>query len=48
MEIQSQIPDIRPAVIIRLPNATLEINKGISKHIVQEYLHLAPFSDTLF
>lgn len=38
MEIQSPIPDTRPAVIIRLPNATLEINEGTSQQTVQAVL----------
>jgi hypothetical protein len=38
LEIQSPIPDTRPAVIIRLLNATLEINEGTSQQTVQAVL----------
>ncbi len=38
MEVQSPIPDTRPAVIIRLPNAILEINEGTSQQTVQAVL----------
>ena len=38
LEVQSPIPDTRPAVIIRLPNATLEINEGTSQQTVQAVL----------
>lgn len=38
LEIQSPVQDTKPAVIIRLPNATLEINEGTSQQTVQAVL----------
>ena len=38
LEVQSPLPDTRAAVIIRLPNATLEINEGASQQTVQAVL----------
>lgn len=38
LEIQSPIPDHKPAVIIRLSNATVEINEGTSPQTVQAVL----------
>lgn len=35
LEVVSPLPDTRAAVIIRLPNATLEINEGASQQTVQ-------------
>lgn len=38
LEVVSPLPDTRAAVIIRLPNATLEINEGASQQTVQAVL----------
>lgn len=38
LEVQSPIPETKPAVIIRLQNATLEINEGASQQTVQAVL----------
>ena len=38
LEIQSPVPNTQPAIIIRLPNATLEINEGTSQQTVQAVL----------
>lgn len=38
LEVVSPLPDTKAAVIIRLPNATLEINEGASQQTVQAVL----------
>ncbi len=38
LEVSAPLPDVRAAVIIRLPNATLEINEGASQQTVQAVL----------
>lgn len=38
MEVTSPLPDTKAAVIIRLPNATLEINEGTSQQTIQAVL----------
>ena len=38
LEVTSPLPDTKAAVIIRLPNATLEINEGASQQTVQAVL----------
>jgi len=38
LEVTSPLPNTQAAVIIRLPNATLEINEGASKQTVQAVL----------
>lgn len=38
LEVHSPLPDTKAAVIIRLPNATLEINEGASQQTVQAVL----------
>ena len=38
LEVKAPIPDTKAAVIIRLPNATLEINEGASQQTVQTVL----------
>ncbi len=38
MEIATPLPDTKAAVIIRLPNATLEINEGTSQQTIQAAL----------
>ena len=38
LEVMSPLPDTKAAVIIRLPNATLEINEGASQQTVQAVL----------
>ena len=38
LEVTAPLPDTKAAVIIRLPNATLEINEGASQQTVQAVL----------
>lgn len=38
LEVMSPLPDTKAAVIIRLPNATLEVNEGASQQTVQAVL----------
>lgn len=38
LEVMSPLSDTKAAVIIRLPNATLEINEGASQQTVQAVL----------
>ena len=38
LEIQSSIPDHKPAVTIRLSNAAVEINEGTSQQTIQAVL----------
>ena len=38
LEVTAPIPDTKAAVIIRLPNATLEINQGATQQTVQAVL----------
>lgn len=38
LEIQSPVQDTKPAIIIRLPNATLEITEGTSQQTIQAVL----------
>ena len=38
LEVQSPIPDTKAAVIIRLGNATIEVNEGTSQQTVQAVL----------
>lgn len=38
LEVVSPLPDTKAAVIVRLPNATLEINEGVSQQTVQAVL----------
>ena len=38
LEVMSPLPDTKAAVIIRLPNATLEINEGTSQQTIQAVL----------
>ncbi|MBQ1241560.1 MAG: IS66 family insertion sequence element accessory protein TnpB, partial [Lachnospiraceae bacterium] len=38
LEVTSPLPNTQAAVIIRLPNATLEINEGASQQTVQAVL----------
>ena len=38
LEVMTPLPDTKAAVIIRLPNATLEINEGASQQTVQAVL----------
>ena len=38
LEVMSPLSDTKAAVIIRLPNATLEINEGASRQTVQAVL----------
>ena len=38
LEVMSPLPDTKAAVIIHLPNATLEVNEGASQQTVQAVL----------
>ena len=38
LDIQTQVPEAAAAVIIRLPNATVEVNEGTSQQTVQAVL----------
>lgn len=38
LEVSAPLPDTKAAVIIRLPNATLEVNEGTSQQTVQAVL----------
>lgn len=42
LEVMSSLPDTRAAVIIRLPQATLEIHEGASQQTVQAVLLALP------
>ena len=38
LDVQTPVPEAAAAVIIRLPNATVEVNEGTSQHTVQAVL----------